>query len=159
MADAVFIDGVPAKITVHDFRRHHLAVFPALTDSDYDNLISEAIDTVYAMFYGVSKMWDLLPRQVWYDKTVRCYLLLTAWFITDQYPALATNYAGLNGVLLKRKHVDGVDLTFETPQDKGTGGEAQDLRSTLCTNDFGRKAFFMIRTCAKRALLRNVRFI
>jgi hypothetical protein len=154
MAEAIFVDGVPAKITVYDFRRHHLQSFPSLVDTDYEDLLSDAIDTVYAMFTGIGKVWDLHPPQVWYDKTVLCYRLLTAWYITDRYPELSASYTSLNGVPLEQKRIDGVMLKFQKMQIKLDG----DPMLALQSNDFGRKAALMIRTAAKRTLLRNCRY-
>jgi len=155
MPDAVFVDGVPAKITIHDFRRYHLQSFPAFTDVDYDNLLTEAIDTVYAMFTGIGQIWDMQPRQVWYDKTVLCYRLLTAWYITDRYPGLSRDPTSLNGIRIEQKKVDGVMLKFQ----KAPLEEGKDPLTALQSNDFGRKALLMIRTSAKRALLRNCRVV
>jgi hypothetical protein len=155
MADAVFVDGIPAKITIHDFRRYCLQSFPTLAASDYDNLLTEAIDTVYAMFAGIGELWDMQPRQTWYDKTVLCYRLLAAWYITDRYPELSRNYTSLNGVRLEQKKVDGVMLKFQ----KAPTETNVDPMLALQSNDFGRKALFMIKTAAKRALLRNRRIV
>jgi hypothetical protein len=155
MADAVFVDGVPAKITIHDFRRHHLQSFATLADTDYDALLTDVIDTVYAMFPGIGKLWDLQPAQIWYDKTVLCYRLLAAWFITDQFPELSKSYTSLNGVLLEQKKIDSVMLRFQ----KMKPDDGVDPMLALRTNDFGRKALLMIRTAAKRALLRNCRIV
>ena len=160
MADAVFVDGVPAKITIYDFRRHHLQSFPQLSDLDYDGLIADAIDTVYAMFPGVAQMWDLQPRQTWFDKTTLCYRLLTSWYVTDRYPELAKNYTSLNGVRLEQKKADGVMLKFQRdPMNNALAAEAINPLLRLQSNDFGRKALMMIQMAAKRALLRNCRVV
>lgn len=155
MADAVFVDGVPAKITIHDFRRHHLQSFPKLASGRYDALLTDAIDTVYAIFAGVAEIWDLQPKQVWYEKTVLCYRLLTAWYITDRYPDLSYSPTSLNGVRIEQKRADGVMLRFQKAPLEGSA----DPMLALQSNDFGRKALLMIRTSAKRALLRNCRFV
>jgi hypothetical protein len=155
MAEAVFVDGVPAKITIYDFRRHHLQSFPGLADSEYDDLLLDAIDAAYAMFPGVGTLWDWLPDQVWYDKTVLCYRLLAAWYVTDQYPDLSKNFASLNGVRLEQKKIDGVMLKFQRAPLK----QSLDPMEALQSNDFGRKALFMIRAAAKRALIRNCRIV
>jgi hypothetical protein len=61
---------------------------------------------------------------------------------------------------LKRKKVDGVDLTFETgflQEAQGAAAGVQDILGGLKSNDFGRKALLMIRCSARRAMLRNRR--
>jgi hypothetical protein len=62
----------------------------------------------------------------------------------------------MGGVLLKRKKVDGVDITFA---DGTTGGnkDYQDLLEGLKSNTWGNKAYLMLRAAAKRAMLRNRR--
>ena len=56
----------------------------------------------------------------------------------------------MGGVPVKRKKIGGTDITF---QDTSTaiGG---DLLSGLLSNPFGKQAYMMIKTCAKRAMLR-----
>ena len=146
--EAVFADGRPAQVTAYDFRRFHLQSFPNLAGAEYDGLIASAIETVYAMFPGVAKMWDMhRDRQLWFDKTTLCYRLLVAWFIADQYPQVSS-VASVSGVL-KRKKVDGVDITFNIEMFKG-----RDPLVWLRSNDFGRKALMMMQTAPRRALLR-----
>ena len=151
--EAVFIDGVPAKITATDFRRYHLQSFPALRSSEYDEFIQNAIDTVYTMFTGVATGWDLQTRQVWFDKTRLCYLHLTAWLIADQYPDLLAGMITVDW-LIKRKKVDGVDITFNTDAFKGDSP-----LEWLKSNAFGRKALMMAATMPRRALLRVEKFV
>jgi len=151
--DAIFVDDKPARITVYDFRRFHLQSFPSLADAEYDDLIASAIETVYTMFPGVAKMWDMhRNRQAWFDKTTLCYRLLVAWFIADQYPQVSS-VASVNGVL-KRKKVDGVDVTFNIEMFKD-----RDPLVWLRSNDFGRKALMMMQTAPRRALLRLERIV
>jgi hypothetical protein len=161
VADALIVDGKPAKITIHDFRRHHLMSFPALTDTKYDSLITEAIDRVYTWFPFVHELWDWHPEQLWFDKTSLCYRDLTAWHITDRYPKLsAANYDSIGGVPLHRKKIDGVDLTFDRSAIQGSAGEKVDNPiSSLRSNHFGRMALMMMRMSAKRALLRNCPYV
>jgi len=159
--DAVFVDGVPAKITVVDFRRHHSQSFPRLIDAEYDGVITDAIDTVYTMFPGVGKAWDLhRNKQVWFDKTVLCYRLLVCWYITDRYPELSNNYASLNGVPLEQKKIDGVALKFQ--RELARFSSPQDNLNPMLglrSNDFGRKASMMLQTAPRRALLRVEGFV
>jgi hypothetical protein len=149
---------VPAKITIADFRRYFSMSFPKLVDEEYDGLIQDAIDTVYAVFTGVNTLWDLHPAKVWHEKSQTCYRLLTAWFITDRYPDMVPNYSSVNGMPLKQKKIDGVDLKFDTDsvQSKADGAY-QDTLSGLKSNQHGRTALMMIQTSAKRVMLRNRR--
>jgi hypothetical protein len=155
MIEAVFVDSVPAKITIHDFRRHCLQSFPQLASGKYDGLLADAIDAVYAMFSGVAKLWDLQPAQVWYDKTVLCYRLLVSWYIADSYPGFVSGVTVMGGVPLKRKKIDGTDITFAN----NAAGSNIDLLTSLNSNPWGVKACLMIKTSAKRALLRNCRVV
>ena len=156
MADAVFEGGVPAKITIADFRRYFLASFPRLADETTDGLIEAAIDTVYAMFTGVAPIWDMQPEEVWYEKTVTCYRLLTAWYIGDMYPMYVAGIPTMGGMLLKRRKIDGVDLTFADGSGAaGVKKDYQDLLEDLKSNPWGSKARTMLKACGKRALIRN----
>jgi hypothetical protein len=147
---------VPAKITVEDFRRYFSASFPKLMVGEHDGLIQDAIDTVYAMFTGVNTIWDLHPGKVWHEKSHVCYRLLTAWFIADTNPDFVAGVPVMGGLPLKRKKVDGVDLTFAD----GTGSgnkEYLNLLESLKSNTWGGKARMMILSAGKRAMLRNRR--
>jgi hypothetical protein len=157
--EAVFIGGKPAKITVHDFRRRHLQSFPKLADEVYDQLISDAIAAVYSIFFGVATLWDLHDdRQVWYDKTVLCYRLLTAWYIAEKYPDFAASAWTIDG--LRQKRVDGTSLTFDTDMISGSAdGVYQDSLAVLQSNHFGRTALLMIRTAPRRWMLRNAKAV
>jgi hypothetical protein len=154
VAEAIFVDGVPAKITIYDFRRHHLQSFPALADNEHDALIADAIDTIYSMFPYVGKVWNWQPKQIWFDKTVLCYRLLTAWYIADLYPAFVSGVPVMGGIPIKRKKVDGVDIMYA---DSSIG--SNDMLESLKSNPWGNKALMMIRTAVKRTLLRNSRFV
>jgi hypothetical protein len=147
---------VPAKITVGDFRRYFLMSFPKLGAEEYDGIIQEAIDMVYAMFTGVNTMWDMHPDAVWYEKSHVCYRLLTAWYLADNYPSFVAGVTVMGGLPLKRKKVDGVDLTFADWTVSGNK-EYQDVLESLKSNPWGNKARLMIRASAKRAMLRNRR--
>jgi hypothetical protein len=147
---------VPAKITVADFRRYFLMSFPALAAAEYDGLIQDAIDTAYAMFTGIGTLWDLHPDRVWYEKSQLCYRLLTAWCIADTCPDFVANTPVMGGIPLKRKKIDGVDLTFADSAGNGNKNY-QDLLEGLKSNPWGNKARLMIMAAAKRAMLRNRR--
>jgi hypothetical protein len=147
---------VPAKITVEDFRRYCLALFPKLGAEQHDGLIQDAVDAVYAMFPGVNTLWDMQPRQLWYDKTRLCYRLLAEWYIAEKYPDMAANAWSIDGI--RQKKVDGVTLAFDTGMINGKAdGAYQDVLAALQSNHFGRTALMMIRASAKRAMLRNRR--
>jgi hypothetical protein len=62
----------------------------------------------------------------------------------------------MGGIPLRRKKIDGVDITFA---DRAVGGnkEYQDLLEGLKSNTWGYKAYTMIRAAAKRVMLRNRR--
>jgi hypothetical protein len=151
-----FIGGKPARITPFDFRRHHLASFPSLTQSpESDVFLSEIIETVYTMFPYVDDLWNWHPRQLWYDKTVLCYRLLVAWYIADMYPDMAAGAPLMGGIPVKRKKIDGVDVTY--PDSAASG--RQDILASLKSNPWGHKAWTMLKMAAKPALLRNCRFV
>jgi hypothetical protein len=155
MPEAVFVGGVPARITPEDFRRHYLASFPKLASREFDDRVKDAIDTVYGMFTGVGNLWDKQPSHVWFDKTRLCYRLLTAWYITDRMPGLAAEGgSSVDGLILKERRVDGVALKFDPSLAASkASGMFQDVLSGLRTNDWGRKALMMIQASGKRASL------
>lgn len=146
---AFFQDGKPGRITADDFKRKYLSHFPDLADA-HDDILEDAIDAVYTQFHGVQTLWDLQEKQVWFDKTRLCFLHLTAWFLADLYPEFVSGVPVVGGVPVKRKKIGGTDITF---QDTSTaiGG---DLLSGLLSNPFGKQAYMMIKTCAKRMMLR-----
>jgi hypothetical protein len=149
MEEPVFEDGKPARITPADFRRYHLDTFPKLADASREGIIEQAIENVYAVFSGVSSIWQKHPRQLWYDKTRVCYRLLTAWFIADMYPKFVSGMPVMGGLPLKRKKIGGVDLTFQNTQKAG-GSAYPDLLQGLDSNPFGKMAKIMITTSAAR---------
>ena len=154
--DAFFQDGLPGRITADDFKRKYLTHFPDFADG-HDDILEDAIDTVYVQFHGVQTLWDLhgthddaRGRQVWFDKTRLCFLHLTAWFIADVCPEFVSGVPVVGGVPVKRKKIGGTDITF---QDTSTA-VASDLLAGLLSNPFGKQAYMMIKTSAKRAALR-----
>jgi hypothetical protein len=153
----VFVDGLPARITIDDFRRRHLESFPKLSDAGYDATIQDAIDDAYAMFHGVQTLWDWLEKPVWFAKTRMAFLLLTAWLILDSRPDLGAGVATMGGMPLKRKRIGGVDIQFADSSSQSAHKDYQDLLGFLKTNPFGYKAYGMIRASGKRALLGNRR--
>ena len=154
--EASFPDGKPLRINREDFRRQFLASFPKLTgfdgNNEADSIIDSAIDAVYDMFTGVATLWDKQPAQTWFDKTRRCYLYLTAWYIADMYPKYVAGVTVMGAVPLKEKKIGGVDLKFDT-EFLGTSSGLNLLKGLL-SNPFGKMAYIMIQTCAKRIALR-----
>lgn len=151
--EAVFPDGKPLKINREDFRRHFLASFPKLTSSDTDDFIDECIDAVYDMFSGVATLWDMADKQTWFDKTRRCYMYLTAWYIGDMYPRYVAGTAVMGGIPIKEKKIGGVDIKFATDAYNNNKGYL-DLLKGLLSNPFGKMAYTMITCSAKRTALR-----
>lgn len=153
--EAVFVDGKPLKITREDFRREYLAQFPKLIPAETDTIIDSAIDSVYDIYSGVATLWDKHERQVWFDKTRRCYLLLTAWYIADMLPRYVSGVPTIGGVPLKEKSIGGVKLKFDTEAMSGNSGNGYlDLLKGLLSNPFGKQAYIMITCSAKRVALR-----
>lgn len=156
--EAVFPDGKPLRINREDFRRQFLASFPKLAGldnnsaSEADSIIDTAIDAVYDIFSGVATLWNLQDKQTWFDKTRRCYLYLTAWYIGDMFPKFVAGVTVMGAVPLKEKKIGGVDLKFDT--EFLSTGKGQNLLKGLLSNPFGKMAYMMITTCAKRTALR-----
>jgi hypothetical protein len=153
MGAPIFVDGVPARITAQDFIRCHLAQFPKLAAENNSPVLEEAISSVYAMFYGIGTLWDIHPRDVWYEKTVLCYRLLVAWYIADTNPKLLAGVPAMGGVPLKRKKIGDIDIAYA--DNISESGHYQDLLSSLKSNPFGHKAYLMIRASGKRVLVRG----
>lgn len=152
--EAVFVEGKPLKITRDDFRRHFLDRFPKLVSADKDDLIDEAIEAVYDIYTGVNTLWNLQPAQVWFDKTRRCFLFLTAWYITDMYPTYAAGIPSMGGIPIKEKRIGGVTLKFNTEDAMTRNSNYLDVLKGLLTNPFGKQAYMMITTSAKRTALK-----
>jgi hypothetical protein len=139
----IFEHGVPARITVADFKRYFLQNFLKFSDGSNDALIADAIDDVYAIFYGVATMWERHPTQVWYEKTVVCYRNLVAWYIADLYPTFVSGVPVMGGIPLKAKKIGGVQIFYAELDARG-------LLGSLKSNPFGAKAYFMITTSGRR---------
>lgn len=149
---ACFPGGVPLRINRDDFKRQYLANFPELADG-HDEVIDRAIEGVYTLFHGVQTIWDMQDAQVWFDKTRLCYLHLTAWYICDTTPEFAAGVPVMGGVPVKRKKIGGTDITFQDTG-FGSGYGREDVLSGLLSNPFGKQAYMMIKTSAKRFALR-----
>jgi hypothetical protein len=153
--EPLFVGDVPARITTADFRRYYLQAFPDLADAQYDDIIKDAIEAVYIIFLNVGHLWEREIKQVYYDKTVLCFRLLTAWYIADMYPMFVSGVPVMGGIPIKRKKIGGVDITF--PDGAATGGnkDFMDYLSFLKSNPWGGKAYGMIRPASKIMQLRN----
>lgn len=147
----IFVDGVPEKLTVADFKRAYLAAFPRFADTARDPIIEDAIDSVYTMFDGVSYLWDKAGESVWYDKTRRCYLHLVAWYIADLYPRLAAGIQSTSGMPILSKKIGDVAIHYiDTSKLSTTDSVLEGLKS----NPYGVKALMMIRSAPARFKLR-----
>ncbi len=154
MGSPIWVNEVPAPITVQDFLRFHAMQFPRLIPPEKWEIIKEAIATVYAIFYGVERIWDIQPAEIWYDKTVTCYRLLVAWYIADMYPTYLSGTPAMGGIPLKRKKIGDVDIGFADTAVSAASGQYQDILSSLKSNPFGHKAYLMIRASGKRVMIR-----
>lgn len=155
--EAVFPDGKPLRINREDFRRQFLTSFPKLAGlngnaTEADSIIDNAIESVYDIYTGVATLWNLHDKQTWFDKTRRCYLYLTAWYIADMYPKYVAGVTVMGAVPLKEKKIGGVDIKFDT--EFLSSGRGLDVLKGLLSNPFGKMAYVMITTCAKRTALR-----
>ena len=156
--EASFPDGKPLRINREDFRRQFLTSFPKLAGldnnsaSEADNIIDGAIESVYDIFTGVATLWNLQDKQTWFDKTRRCYLYLTAWYIADMFPKYVAGVTVMGAVPLKEKKIGGVDIKFDT--EFLSSGRGLDVLKGLLSNPFGKMSYMMITTCAKRTALR-----
>lgn len=143
----IFNDGKPAKVTVADFKRVYLAAFPRFANPANDGILQEAIDSVYDIFTGVGYLWGVAGEQEWYDKTVRCFLLLTAWYIADVYPRFAIGVQSSGGMPILRKKIGDVDIHY---MDTSRLSTAESVLESLRSNPYGGKALMMIRGAPSR---------
>jgi hypothetical protein len=143
----VFVDGLPEKITVADFKRAYLAAFPRLTDDANDPIVQDAIDAVYTMFNGVATLWKRELPDDWYDKTVRCYLYLTAWYIANLYPRLAIGIQSTSGMPILSKKIGDVTIHYMDTSHLNT---ADSVLASLRSNPYGSMALVMIGSAASR---------
>ena len=141
-------NGKPPKITREWFRARYGQNFADLLDSSKDDFLNDCIDDVYTLFAGVADIWSHLDRKSYCDKTQLCYGLLTAWYITDLYPDYADGVQSSGGVPIKSKKIGGTQITFADSNSSGAVNNA-DLLSSLKSNAFGVKAYFMIKASGK----------
>jgi len=153
MEEAVFVNGVPRRVTPADIRRWHLTHFPRLAADDNKHILLEAIEAVYTIFSGSETLFDLQPKQVWYDKTLLLFRLLACWYIADQYPTFVSGSPLMGPLPLKAKKIGGVNLIFQDNYMKGQNENYQDLLGQLKSNAWGSKAYLMIRASGKRIMI------
>jgi len=156
---ALFVAGLPAPITPDDWRRYHLQSFPVFSEPDSqdiaNDILHEAIESVYSMWVGVSYLWKGHDDQVWYEKTRLCYRFLICWYIADLYPDFARGILSTAGLPILRKKIGPVDIAYN--KDALTSGSA-DLLAPLLSNAFGAKAHLMIKTAYSRTKITNGNF-
>lgn len=157
MATPVFVDGLPARIDDEFFRRRYGQNFPDLLPWEQDEFLHECIDDIYTMFYGVHTLWKGHSEQVWFDKTRMCFGLLLAWYITDMYPRLAVGVISSGGIPIQKKKIGGVEIHFGNPDEEGTRRNPlyKDQLSSLKSNSFGNKAYFMINSAVGMVKIRG----
>ena len=139
-----FESGVPERITVKEFLRHHGATFPKLLDEKNKVIVEDGIDSVYTMFSGVETIWSNNPRAMWFNKTQLCYRLLAAWYIADMYPKFVAGLPTMGGIPLKSKKIGDVAITFADSAVSSPDGNFRDRLGMLKSNPFGGKAYLMI---------------
>ena len=152
----IFSGGLPARITVADFKRSHLAAFPRLANAGNDPIVQESIEAVYDMFTGVSTLWATADEQEWYDKTVRCYKFLVAWYIADLYPTFALGVQSTGGMQILSKKIGDVTIHYADTSKLNT---ADSVLESLRSNPYGNKALVMIRSAPGRFTLRVTKVV
>jgi len=143
--------GIPPRIEREWFRSRYGQNFPDFLEESEQNdeLLDNAIDTVYNIFAGVQDIWTHLARDVYVNKTQICYGLLVAWYLTDMYPEHAEGVASSGGIPIKAKKIGGTQITYaESGRNAGAKNNA-DLLASLKSNAFGMKAYLMIKTSGK----------
>ena len=146
----LFSEGVPARITKEDFKYSMLAAFPRFTDAKNDGIIDDAIGAVYDIFSGVNTLWEGRNTAEWYQKSSRCYTLLTAWYIADLYPRLAVGIQSTGGIPMLEKKIGDVTIKYA---DTTKLGSTDSVLEMLKSNPYGSKAYLMIKGAPKRWLL------
>lgn len=142
--------GVPERIDRIWFRHRYGQHFPDLLKDEYNTLLDNAIDDVYTMFKGVSELWAHLADDVYFEKTRLCYGLIVAWYLTDMYPDFSEGVVSMgSGIPLKSKKIGNTEIRFSEMQSKAGGAKASDMLSLLKSNQFGVKAYMLIKTSGK----------
>jgi|GEM_PF-1964364 len=144
---AVLVGGVPDRITAADFKRYYLAAFPKFADAKYDEILFDAIDAVYTMFDGVSTLWKRAGDEAWIAKTIRCYLLLVAWYIVNLYPRMAAGVQSTGGMPIRSKKIGDVTINYMDTSHLTT---TDSILESLKANPYGAMALMMIRSAPAR---------
>lgn len=145
----VTTSGKPEKITRVWFRTHYGQSFPDLLPEDKNDVLDTCINDVYALFYGVSELWEHLPREVYVEKTQLCYGLLVAWYIADLFPDYTVGVMSTGGIPLKSKQIGGTKIMFGDTASKVGAINNADLLQSLKSNAYGAKAYLMIKTSGR----------
>lgn len=145
----VTTSGKPERITREWFRTRYGQSFPDLLDRSKDEILSTCIADIYTMFYGVSELWEHLPRKEYVEKTQLCYGLLVAWYIADLFPDYTLGVMSTGGIPLKSKQIGGTKITFGDTASKVGAINNADLLQSLKSNAYGAKAYLMIKTSGK----------
>lgn len=152
MADPVFVNGLPARITRTDFRDRFAANYPDLIPESTNDFLDMCIADVYTMYAGVQSLWARQTPDIYFNKTQMCMCFLLAWYIADVFPTYAIGVAGTGGMALKSKSVGGVKVVFGTPGGDGIGSNKKyrDTLAGLLTNKYGKLAYDMILQAVKK---------
>lgn len=149
--------GKPSRINKVWFRARYGQTFPDLLPEETDEFLDACIEDVYTLFYGIPDLWSHLERAAYEEKTRLCYGLLVAWYITDLYPTYAVGVMSMGGGLpVKAKKIGGTTIQFSDRVNKFGSSNNADLLSSLKSNTFGVKAYFMIKASGKINLFLSV---
>ena len=149
-----FTNGIPVTLTLDEWRRHHLASFPAFANPERDVILHDTIHIIYSMFAGIASLWDMHDPDTYFEKVQLTYRLLVCWYIADMYPQYCPGIFSNLGLPLVRKKIGPIDLTFNA---EATTGRAGDLLAPLLSNPFGAKAHLLLRSAIVRAKISNGR--
>lgn len=143
-------NSVPSRIDRIWFRHRYGQHFPDLLKDEYNTLLDNVIQDVYAMFKGVGEMWEHLDSTSYFEKTRMCYGLLVAWYLADMYPDFSEGVVSMgSGIPLKSKKIGNTEIRFAELSSKAGGKNANDMLSLLKSNQFGVKAYLMIKSSGK----------
>lgn len=145
----VTTSGKPEKITRVWFRTRYGQSFPDLLPEDKNDILDTCINDVYTLFYGVSELWEHLPREAYVEKTQLCYGLLLAWYIADLFPDYTVGVMSTGGIPLKSKQIGGTKIMFGDTASKVGAINNADLLQSLKSNAYGAKAYLMIKTSGR----------
>lgn len=151
----VFVNGRPLRIDAKDFKARFGCYFPKLLAPDKEQIITDAIDSVYTMFTGVEDLWSSLDEETFFKKTRQCFGFLTAWYLADMFPLLSSGIQSMGGLPVTSKSIGGVKLTFADISQAGKNPRFRDNLAFLKTNTMGVQAYNMIKTSSKMQFLKG----